>query len=383
MSYDSLTLKYRPTRLEHLVGQASVVDTIRGMLESHEIGRSILLSGPWGVGKTTAARILAMSLNCTGGEAREISDPPCGECQSCRRIRKGHNTQDYIEINASDFRGIDMIRGIREQAQYKPVGLYRIFVLDEVHQITGEAANAFLKILEEPPPDTIFILCTTNPYKLEKTIISRCKKLDMGLVQAEKIAKSLRRIVKGEELDLEIFTDELLGKIAALGDGHPRDAISILEAVINRFKGSKEPPADLDAFVIAIADDLVESTPEAIVSKFLMGVYGGKFTGALLALREVGNHQRFIDTVLDFHTHTMFWRFSPKLQDKMMFAWYTRLEEKFEKNTLDPVALVKIMELFNETASEFKGFSANGYYTLVNMAVKAVLACKGTDDSKD
>lgn len=380
-TYEKLTLKYRPKTLDELFGQDSVVNTVRGMLTRDCINRTILISGPYGSGKTSIARMIATYVNCEGREPDQLD--PCGKCDVCKRMQQARPSwMDYREQNAADARGINDIRALRDQAKFKPQARFRVFVLDEVHQLTPEAAEALLKILEEPPSNTIFILCTTNPHKLPNTIVSRCCRLTIKPVESVDTVKILSRVVKGEGLDEKVFGAELLTKIATSVDGHPRDAIETLESVINNIagRGGLEGIDDIDSMILDIAEEVVGETPEKVAAAFLLGVYKGKFTGSLLALRDVTNYQVFVDTLLHFHNETMNWRFSAKLQDKMMFAWYKKLKEQFgepKAAKITPIALADIMDVFLNVSSQLKSYTVDGHYALVNTAVRTAMICKG------
>ena len=381
MSYDVFTTRYRPLRLEHLIGQDNAVDIIRGMLESDKVSRTNLISGPYGSGKTTGARLLALYVNCTA-EGRKLSDPPCCKCQGCRDILMAAG-RDYLEINAADYRGIDAIRQIRDAAQYKPSGNNRIFVFDEVHQLTPEAWQAFLKILEEPPGDTLFILCTTDPQKIPVTALSRCKRITIVPVRPEKTVEILARVTKEEKLDPEVFTVDLLHKIAVAVNGHPRDALMALEAINNKFQAAKGKITDIDEFILNIADEIVGISPDKVAVEFLFGAYGGKITASLLAVQnilpEAVKYPDFLSRVLDYHTHAMYWRFSPKLQQKDMGFWYGKLTEKFGEKQPTPEVLVKALDLFNDTLTKIKRYEGDGYYHLVSMASNAALLFKANE----
>lgn len=379
MTYESLDKKYRPRTFDQLLGQDPLVKTVRGMLKRKSPKRAILIQGPYGSGKTTTARLISSYVNCIG-EDREMHEAPCGTCQVCIRMAKGA-FDDYSEINAAEKRKIEDIRSLIDAAQYAPQSNFRIFVLDEVHQLTSQAEQAFLKILEEPPPSTMFILCTTDPQRILPTIKSRCLKLKVGYVDPKDTVKVLANIVAGEELDTKLFNDELLAKIATVVSGHPRDAIATLEAVINNVADAGDI-SDLDALLVEIAEDVVGETPEAVAAKFLLGVYKGKFTAAIMAAKEVANPEAFSNTLMDFHTHTMRWRFSPKLQDKMMYGWYAKLEEAFgpQKEVqvpgLFPDVMVEVMDILLDTSSRLKTYTVDPYYTMFNTAAKATSVCR-------
>src|SRR5499433_2365785 len=190
MSYQVLARKYRPQRFSEVIGQEHVTRTLKNAIEQQRIAHGYIFSGHRGIGKTTIARILAMALNC-----RTFDRPtpePCGHCDSCVEIRAG-NSVDVIEIDAATNRGIDEIRELREAARYRPArDRYKIYILDEAHQITDAAFNALLKTLEEPPEHVIFMMATTQPEDIPQTIRSRCQHFSFRAVEFEHILQQLR-----------------------------------------------------------------------------------------------------------------------------------------------------------------------------------------------
>jgi DNA polymerase III subunit gamma/tau len=227
MSYQVLARKYRPQKFSDVVGQEHVTRTLKNAIEQERIAHGYIFSGHRGIGKTTVARILAMSLNCRSSE-KPVPEP-CGMCDSCNEIRAG-NAVDVIEIDAATNRGIDEIRELREAARYRPArDRFKIYILDEAHQITDAAFNALLKTLEEPPGHVIFMLATTQPEDIPQTIRSRCQHFSFRAVKFEDILGQLRDIVGKEKLSAD---DDTLALLAEAGDGSMRDALSILDQAI-------------------------------------------------------------------------------------------------------------------------------------------------------
>jgi DNA polymerase-3 subunit gamma/tau len=231
MSYQVLARKYRPQRFSEVIGQEHVTRTLKNAIEQQRIAHGYIFSGHRGIGKTTIARILAMALNCRGvdGRADRPTPEPCGVCESCVEVRAG-SAVDVIEIDAATNRGIDEIRELRDAARYRPArDRYKIYILDEAHQITDAAFNALLKTLEEPPPHIIFMMATTQAEDIPQTIRSRCQHFSFHAVKFDEIIGQLGAIAAKENITAD---NEALAVLAEAGDGSMRDALSIMDQAI-------------------------------------------------------------------------------------------------------------------------------------------------------
>jgi DNA polymerase III subunit gamma/tau len=227
MSYTVLARKYRPQKFSEVIGQEHVTRTLQNAIEQGRTAHGYIFSGHRGIGKTTVARILAAALNCRSKD-RPVPEP-CGVCESCVEIRAG-NSVDVIEIDAATNRGIDEIRELREAARYRPArDRFKIYILDEAHQITDAAFNALLKTLEEPPDHIVFMLATTQPEDIPQTIRSRCQHFSFRAVKFDDIVGQLRDLLAREKIDAD---DDALALLAEAGDGSMRDALSILDQAI-------------------------------------------------------------------------------------------------------------------------------------------------------
>jgi DNA polymerase III subunit gamma/tau len=232
MSYTVLARKYRPQKFSEVIGQEHVTRTLQNAIEQGRTAHGYIFSGHRGIGKTTVARILAAALNCRS-QNKPVPEP-CGVCESCTEIRAG-NAVDVIEIDAATNRGIDEIRELREAARYRPArDRFKIYILDEAHQITDAAFNALLKTLEEPPDHIVFMLATTQPEDIPQTIRSRCQHFSFRAVKFEDIVGQLRDLVTREKIEAD---DDALALLAEAGDGSMRDALSILDQAIASSSG--------------------------------------------------------------------------------------------------------------------------------------------------
>ena len=227
MAYQVLARKYRPQNFSEVIGQDHVTRTLKNAIEQGRIAHGYIFSGHRGIGKTTIARILAMCLNCRKSD-RPTAEP-CGVCESCTEVKSG-SAVDVIEIDAATNRGIDEIRELREAARYRPArDRYKIYILDEAHQITDAAFNALLKTLEEPPPHIVFMMATTEPEDIPQTIRSRCQHFSFHAVSFDDITTQLTDIARKEGIKADA---EAIAVLAEAGDGSMRDALSIMDQAI-------------------------------------------------------------------------------------------------------------------------------------------------------
>jgi len=224
----ALYRKYRPQNFEEIIGQSHVVQTLTNAIISSSVSHAYLFSGPKGSGKTTAARVLAKAINCENRKENQFE--PCGKCPSCLEI-VGGNAMDLIEIDAASHRGIDDIRELRDGIRFAPVkSKYKVFIIDECHQLSKDAVNALLKTLEEPPAHAVFILATTEIHKMIPTIISRCQRFDFKRLQTSDIIKKLEYISEKEGIK---FDKSALSLIALNARGSFRDAESLLDECLS------------------------------------------------------------------------------------------------------------------------------------------------------
>lgn len=225
MSYTALYRKWRPATFEDVRGQAPIVAALKNQVKTGRVGHAYLFCGTRGTGKTSVAKILARAVNCE----HPVDGNPCNECKLCKAANSGASV-NVVEIDAASNNGVDNIREIREEVRYTPAqGKYRVYIIDEVHMLSTGAFNALLKTLEEPPAHVIFILATTEVYKIPITVLSRCQRYDFRRISSEVITGRLQELTQGEQISIE---DRALRYIARKADGSLRDAISLLDQCI-------------------------------------------------------------------------------------------------------------------------------------------------------
>jgi len=256
MAYQVIARKWRPQTFADLVGQTHVTETLANAIRHNRVAHAYIFSGARGVGKTTAARILAKALNCVQGPTPE----PCGVCDSCKEIASG-TSLDVIEIDAASNRGIDQIRELREMVRYAPAAArHKVVILDEAHMLTGEASNALLKTLEEPPDRVIFVMATTEPEELEDTIRSRSQHFHFRALTFAEIISRLKYIAEQENLKID---DGALSVIARMAEGSMRDALSLLEQA-RAYCGDDIKATEVRELLGVVPEDALQELVESI-----------------------------------------------------------------------------------------------------------------------
>ena len=342
MSYQVLARKYRPQKFSDVIGQEHVTRTLKNAIEQGRIAHGYIFSGHRGIGKTTIARILAMALNC---QSQDHPVPePCGVCDSCREIRAG-NAVDVIEIDAATNRGIDEIRELREGARYRPArDRFKIYILDEAHQITDAAFNALLKTLEEPPGHIVFMMATTQPEDIPQTIRSRCQNFSFHAVRFDDIVAQLRSIARQEKIKAD---DNALAMVAEAGDGSMRDALSIMDQAI----ASCGPTLSTE-----VVRSLVGSVPSEVLEDVMDAVAGNSSQDVLRLvdrlLTEGQSAQHFARQMLRFLRNTMVAKVAGSDSDVLQISSdererVARVAERFSEEDL-----ARFMQIMLRTHSE-------------------------------
>lgn len=285
MAYRSLYLTYRPQTFEEVAGQKTIVMTLENALASGKIAHAYLFAGPRGTGKTTMARLFAKALDCEEGVGKQ-----CCKCSNCVSIAEGSHP-DVIEIDAASNNGVDQVRDLIDKVKYAPIkGRYKVYIIDEVHMMSTGAFNALLKTLEEPPENVIFILCTTEPYKVIPTIISRCQRFDFSKIGDKDMEKKLIEVLKDEKAS---YDESGIKAVIELADGGMRDALSILDQVLS-YSGNKLSEKDVLALYglasmeekISLLESMAKGDYKDVVNKSESYIEGGidirRLTGELI-----------------------------------------------------------------------------------------------------
>ncbi len=360
MGYKALYRKWRPTIFDDVIGQAHITDTLKNQIKENKVAHAYLFTGTRGTGKTSTAKIFSRAVNCLNSK----DGNPCNECDICKNILND-TVLDIIEIDAASNTGVDNIRSVIEQVQYAPtVGKYKVYIIDEVHMLSGGAFNALLKTLEEPPAHVIFILATTETHKVPATILSRCQRIDFKTITVEDISSRILYILDKEKIEAE---REAIDYISYLGQGSMRDSLSILEQCLSFSNGKLT--YDVTVNILGNIDDKIfyelaglicEGNSKSVVEKFEKLINSGKnldnfalgFSDVLrkIAVSKISDGQ--IKTTFNDEKNKLIKSIADSFTKEKLFACIDLLAEltinlkvSFMQQTLIEIALVRMCNL--------------------------------------
>lgn len=344
MSYTALYRKWRPDEFEEVKGQEHIVTTLKNQIKHDRIGHAYIFRGTRGTGKTTVARIFAKAVNC---EHPLEDGSPCNECSSCKAISAGRS-MDVREIDAASNNGIDNIREIRDDVAYPPTeGKYKVYIIDEAHQIQGAAFNALLKTLEEPPAYVIFILATTDSHKIPITILSRCQKYDFRRISLETIYERLKELLSREGISAE---EKAVRYVAKTADGSMRDALSLLDQCISFYLG-QTLTYDNVLEVLGVVDI-------DVFNRLTLEVSSGKTMAALEIIEEVVWHgselNQFVTDYTWYMRNLMLIKVSDGINDQLDMSTENLESMKEVADNIEMNTLMRNIRIFSELSSNMR-----------------------------
>ena len=343
MSYTALYRKFRPQEFEDVKGQDHIVTTLKNQIKYDRIGHAYLFCGTRGTGKTTIAKIFAKAVNCE----HPVDGSPCGECPTCRAIAAG-TSMNVIEIDAASNNGVDNIREIREEVAYRPTeGKYKVYIIDEVHMLSAGAFNALLKTLEEPPSYVIFILATTEVYKIPITILSRCQRYDFHRISIDTITARLSDILKAEGVQAE---EKAVRYVAKAGDGSMRDSLSLLDQCIAFYLG-QELTYDKVLEVLGAVDT-------EVFSHMLREIIAGNILNTLSLLErlviEGKELSQFVNEFTWYLRNLLLVKSSDDMEDVLDMSSENLALLKEEAQMIEPEVLMRYIRIFSDLANQVK-----------------------------
>ena len=343
MSYTALYRKFRPQEFEDVKGQEHIVTTLKNQIKADRIGHAYLFCGTRGTGKTTIAKIFAKAVNCE----HPVDGSPCGECPACKAIAAG-NSMNVIEIDAASNNGVDNIRQIREEVEYRPTeGKYKVYIIDEVHMLSIGAFNALLKTLEEPPSYVIFILATTEAHKIPITILSRCQRYDFRRISIETISARLMELMEKEQVTVE---ERAIRYIAKAADGSMRDALSLLDQCIAFYLGQDLTYDKVLETLGAVDTEIFSRLLRQILEKNVTGAIG-VIDEMVIEGRELG---QFVNDFTWYLRNLMLVQSSDDMEDVLDISTENLALLKEEAQMVDTDILMRYIRIFSELSNQIR-----------------------------
>lgn len=343
MSYTALYRKFRPSEFEDVKGQDHIVTTLRNQIKADRIGHAYLFCGTRGTGKTTIAKIFAKAVNCE----HPVDGSPCGECAVCKAIAAG-SSMNVIEIDAASNNGVDNIRQIREEVEYRPTeGKYKVYIIDEVHMLSIGAFNALLKTLEEPPSYVIFILATTEAHKIPITILSRCQRYDFRRISIDTIAGRLNELMVKEQVNVE---ERAIRYVAKMADGSMRDALSLLDQCIAFHLGQDLTYEKVLETLGAVDTEVFSRLLRQIINKDVVGAIS-TIEELVVEGRELG---QFVTDFAWYMRNLLLLQSSDNMEDVLEMSSDNLALLKEEAGMLDGEVLMRYIRIFSELSNQIK-----------------------------
>ena len=340
--YLALYRKFRPKTFDEVIGQSHITNTLINQVKTGQVGHAYLFTGTRGTGKTSCAKIFAKAINCLNPQ----NGSPCGECEVCRAIDEANNI-DVLEIDAASNNGVNEIRELREKIKYPPIhGRYKVYIVDEVHMLTDSAFNALLKTLEEPPRHAVFILATTEVYKLPATILSRCMRFDFRLVATDILCEHIKNVF--DQLKIK-YDYESIEAIAVAGEGSVRDALSVADCVV-AFSGA--------SITYEKTMEILGKSDRDVVIKLAENIITSDLGGVLETINEIYNSGKNLialgKEITVYFKDLLVIKNCKGAQQMLNVSSETfeKLSEQANKVTVEQ--LIKYMQKFSEIESELK-----------------------------
>ena len=343
MSYTALYRKFRPQDFEDVKGQDHIVTALKNQVKANRLGHAYLFTGTRGTGKTTVAKILAKAVNCE----HPVDGSPCGECPTCKAIAAG-SSMNVIEIDAASNNGVDNIRQIREEVEYRPTeGKYKVYIIDEVHMLSIGAFNALLKTLEEPPSYVIFILATTEAHKIPITILSRCQRYDFRRISIDTIAGRLTDLMEKEQVNVE---ERAIRYIAKAADGSMRDALSLLDQCNAFYIGQKLKYENVL--------DVLGAVDTSVFGSLLKSICSQDVSGVIHLIDEIVMQGRdltqFVNDFTWYLRNLMLVQSSDDMEDVLDISTENLALLKEEAQMVDTDILMRYIRIFSELSNQIR-----------------------------